>query len=83
MKTTVKAGETRAPQKVTNVIIKMEMKAVVANTTRSRAPPEYAKSDFESAEGVLRYPERFESGLEAKSFAFFCMESAIFPPWLG
>ena len=27
MNTTVSAGETRAPQKVTNVIIKMEMKA--------------------------------------------------------
>jgi DNA repair ATPase RecN len=65
------------------VIIKMEMKAGVANTKRSRAPPEYAKSDFESAEGVLRYPERFESGLEANSFACFREESAILPRRLG
>ena len=80
MNTTVRAGDTWAPQNVTNVIIKIEMKAGVMNTNRSRAPPEYAKSDLESDEGVFRYPERFDSGLEAKAFAFFCVDPAIIPP---
>ena len=85
MNTTVRAGETRAPQKVTNVIIKIEMKAGVMNTKRSRAPPEYAKSDLESTEEVFRYPERFDSGLEAKAFAFFCVDPSIInpPPLFG
>ena len=56
------------------------MKAGVMNTKRSRAPPEYAKSDLESTEGVFRYPERFDSGLEAKAFAFFCVDPSIINP---
>ena len=45
--------------------------------------PEYAKSDLESAEGVFRYPERFDSGLEAKAFAFLSVDPSIIPPLVG
>jgi hypothetical protein len=71
MNTTVSAGDTRAPQNVTNVIMKTEMKAGVMNTSRSRRPPLYAKSDVESALGVSRYPERSDNGLLANDFELF------------
>ena len=62
MKVTVKVRDKRAPQRVTNEIIKIEMKAGVMNTTRSSDPPVYANSDFESALGVSRKPERVVTG---------------------
>ena len=54
MKVTVNARDKRAPQRVTNEIIKIEMKAGVMNTTRSSVPPVYANSDFTCAETLCQ-----------------------------
>jgi hypothetical protein len=32
---------------------------------------------------VFRYPERFDSGLEAKAFAFLSVDPSIIPPLVG
>ena len=63
MNATVNVGDRRAPQKVTNEIIKNEKKAGMMNTKRSSDPPEYANSAFESELGVSREPERAVIGL--------------------
>ena len=67
MKVTVNVRDKRAPQRVTNEIIKIEMKAGVMNTMRSSDPPVYAHSDLESELGVSRKPERVVTGRVAKA----------------
>ena len=56
MNATVSAGDTLAPQSVTNVINVNDVANGSANMTRSTAPPLYAMLSFKSSDASFRSP---------------------------